>query len=98
MQELKAVVARLVPDAQVRLYGSAAKGKRTADSDYDVLVITQRKLSPSEIRELDGAVYGMQLEREVVLSVAVYAQEEWNSPVFRASPYRRNVLRYGVRL
>jgi uncharacterized protein len=96
MSELKSVVLQLVADAQVMLYGSAARGHRSEDSDYDVVVLTRRRLSPEEARELDRAIYELQLERAVVLSVMVYALEDWESPILRSSPYRKNVLKDGI--
>jgi len=94
--ELKGVVARFVPDALLILYGSAARGTRLADSDYDVVIVTSGKLSSAEERALDRAIYGLQLERGVVLAASVYSEEEWQTPLMRASPYWKNVAREGV--
>jgi predicted nucleotidyltransferase len=98
MLDLKKIVESHVPDAEVILYGSAARGTREPDSDYDVLVLTPRKLSSKEEEELDAAVYHLQLEREVVLSAMVYAQTEWTHPIVLASPYRKNVIKDGIAL
>lgn len=94
--DLKDIIARYDPQAEIVLYGSAARGQRQPDSDYDVLVITDRKLSSQEERDLDRDVYGLQLERGIVLSVMVYAQEQWHNPVFQASPYQKNVRKEGI--
>ena len=94
--ELKDIMARYDPEAEVVLYGSAARGQRQPDSDYDLLVITSRKLPSQEERDLDRAIYGLQLERGVVLSVMIHANEQWENPLLRASPYRKNVLKEGI--
>jgi uncharacterized protein len=96
MHEVKDAVTRLVPDAEVVLYGSTARGRRQPDSDYDVLVLTGRKLTFEERSALHGAVYDIELEREVVLSLAIYSQEQWESSLLKGSPYRRNIMREGV--
>lgn len=96
MLEVKDVVTKLVPDAEVVLYGSAARGTRQSDSDYDILVLTERKLSTGEYEVLDAAVYDVELAREAVLSLIVYSQEEWTSPMLRPSPYRKNVMKEGI--
>ena len=96
MAELKDVVARHVPGASLILYGSAARGKRAPDSDYDVVILTGRRLSSAEERLLDRAIYDLQVERGVVLSAAVYSEEEWRRPLLRASPYWKNVAREGI--
>lgn len=96
LAELKDIITRHLPDAKVALYGSAARGTAEPDSDYDVLVLTHRKLTSSEERELDQDIYLLQLDKEVVLSVVMYTQEQWRNPVFRSSPYRENVIREGI--
>lgn len=94
--ELKDIVTRHVPDAEIILYGSAARGARQPDSDYDVLVLTACQLSSDELRALDGAVYDLELVREAVLSMMVYSRDEWSRPLMQASPYRKNVMREGI--
>jgi len=32
----------------------------------------------------------------VVLSVMVYASEQWQNPILQASPYRKNVIKEGI--
>ena len=96
LRDLKGVIARFVPNATVILYGSAACGKRDPESDYDVLVLSDRKLSSKEEERVDSAVYDLQLDRGVVLSVMFHSEAEWRSPVVSQSPYYENVTREGV--
>lgn len=37
-----------LPDAEVLLFGSRARRDEKSDSDYDILLITKRSLSPKE--------------------------------------------------
>ncbi len=94
--DLKDIVTKRDPQAELVLYGSAARGQRQPDSDYDVVVITDQKLSSQEERELHRDVCGLQLERGVVLSVMVYAREQWHNPVFQTSPYPKTVMKEGI--
>jgi predicted nucleotidyltransferase len=45
---IKATACRYLPDADVLLFGSRAKNEASADSDFDVLVVTSLELSPKE--------------------------------------------------
>jgi predicted nucleotidyltransferase len=96
--ELKAVVAQYSPNARIVLYGSAARGKRQPDSDYDILVITDSKLTSKDERDLDRDIYDIQVKWGVVLSVVVYAEEQWHNPILQASPYSKNVAKDGILL
>ena len=98
MLELKKIVTSMVPDAEVILYGSAARGTREPDSDYDVLVLSPSRVSSAEERALESDIYDLMLDRDVVVSTVVYAQDEWKRPIFQASPYHRNVRRDGILL
>ncbi len=48
LQNIKSTVLAFLPDAQVMLFGSRARGDESEGSDYDVLVITKSSLSPRE--------------------------------------------------
>jgi predicted nucleotidyltransferase len=96
LAELKRVIQHHLPDALVALYGSVARGAAGPESDYDVLVLTKAKPPCDLERELDRAVYDLQLARDVVLSVMIYTFDQWRDPMFRPSPYRKNVMREGI--
>jgi predicted nucleotidyltransferase len=98
LREVKAAVLRHQPNAEVILYGSAARGERGPESDYDVLVLVDRPLSVGEEDEIDAAVYEVELARGAVLSVMFYGADEWASALVSATPYRRSVEREGVAL
>jgi len=43
---IKSIVNSFLPNAQVLLFGSRARGESTIDSDYDLLVVTQETFAP----------------------------------------------------
>jgi len=43
-KKIKQAALRLLPDARVILFGSAVKGEYQADSDFDILIITDQQL------------------------------------------------------
>jgi predicted nucleotidyltransferase len=96
LADVKDIITRHAPDAQVALYGSMARGTAGPESDYDILVITDSKLSSGEEKDLRYTVYELGIDREALLSLAVYSRDEWRNPVFRGSPYRKNVIREGI--
>jgi predicted nucleotidyltransferase len=98
LAEVKRIVTGMLPDAQVLLYGSAARGERGPESDYDVLVLSDRELSDTEERRIRDAVYDIELAREVVVSLAMYTRDDWNLPLRKATPYHKNVEREGILL
>jgi uncharacterized protein len=95
LKSCKKAIRRVVPDADVILYGSRARGDANEYSDYDILVLTN---GPADIPvhkkmienisplELDGAV----------LTLALYNRQQWDNPLYRAMPFHENIDREGV--
>ena len=96
--DLKSVIARFVPNATIILYGSAARGRRGPESDYDILILLDSPMDKQVNEEMQSAIYDLELDREAVLSVMVSTRDEWNSPLQSVSPYRRNIEKDGVLL
>jgi predicted nucleotidyltransferase len=94
--EVKEIVLRHVPDAQVLLYGSVARGTQTPESDYDLLILTPSKLSRDEEKSLRSDTYELELDKEVVFSVFTEWVEEWERPIMKVSPYYKNVNREAI--
>ncbi len=91
LYELGRIVRRLLPGATIYLFGSAARGIRESDSDFDVLIITSARLSRQDEAALADAIYELELSRGVVISTLVYSREEWDAPLTRVTPFRARV-------
>ncbi len=98
LAEVKQAILQHEPEAEVILYGSAARGEREPESDYDVLVLADHPFSVAEEDTLYDAVYDVQLDRAAVISVMLFTRGEWTSGLVSATPYRSNVERDGVTL
>ncbi|MCL5102865.1 MAG: nucleotidyltransferase domain-containing protein [Armatimonadetes bacterium] len=98
MADLKRTVLERLPDATLLLYGSAARGEREPESDYDVLVLTSVSLTSEEHDAVECAIYALELEHEVVISTIYTTWEQWRLPLMTASPFHRNVEREAMTL
>ncbi len=91
LREFRGLIRSLLPDAMLYLYGSGARGTRDPDSDLDLLIVTQHRLSPREERDVADAVYELELSRGAVISILFYSRAEWDAPLTRATPFRARV-------
>jgi len=98
LAECKAAIEEVAPDASLILYGSRARGDAREDSDYDLLVLVDRE----QDMELEQAIVNRLVPLEVrtgkVLTVLVYSRSQWDSALYRAMPFHKNVTREGVLL
>ena len=91
LREVRRAIQGVLPGATVYLYGSGARGTREPDSDLDLLILTEARLSRDEERAVADAVYELELARGVVISTVHYDKAEWEAPLMRATPFRTRV-------
>jgi predicted nucleotidyltransferase len=81
LSECRDILRRILPGATVYLYGSGVRGAREPDSDLDLLILTEHRLSREEEDRAAHAVYDIELTRGVVISTLFYSREEWDAPL-----------------
>jgi len=96
LQEVKAVVQAHLPDAEVILFGSAARGEREQYSDYDVYVLTDDAISRELQKAIETDLYELELERNALVMVLFCTRTEWLQ--HPRLPLHREILRDGVLL
>jgi len=79
LRSVKETVRRFVPDAEILLYGSVARGDRRPHSDFDFLVLTKQTLSHAEEQAIEDALYDVQLLEGVLIVTSFQTKEAWAS-------------------
>ena len=96
LSSVKNIVHSFQPSASLYLYGSAARSERSQESDYDILVLTDNNLSTKEEDEIIDAVYDLELNCGVVISLIFYTKAEWQNPAFSYHPFHQNVEKEAI--
>jgi uncharacterized protein len=81
----------------MRIFGSAARGEATEDSDIDVLVVVSRSNAEVERRVSDVA-FAVRLDHDALTSPIVVSSARYQDPVWRISDLAVAVERDGIPL
>jgi len=98
LKRCKQAIRQVVPDADVILYGSRARGNANEYSDYDILVLVNGPAEMPLEEEIRSNVYPLELDSGAVLTLFVYSRQQWDTPLYRAMPFHKNIDREGVLL
>ena len=96
LRRCKRAVRQVVPDADVILYGSRARGQAHEYSDYDILIVVDGVVDMALKEKILAHVYPLELDTGALLTLMTYSRERWNSPLHRGTPFHKNVEREGV--
>jgi len=89
-------IQKISPEAKVILYGSRARGNAEPESDYDLLVLVDNPVNLEEEHIFRKQLFPIEIETGCVLTVNVYSYRDWNSQLYRAMPFHKNVEREGL--
>lgn len=95
--QISQAVRRAEPQAEVILFGSRARGDARPDSDWDVLVLLEGKVTAAREEALFNLLYKIELTTEEVFSVLVYEKNYWQQSL-KDSPLQNNVNQEGLML
>ena len=96
LESVRETVHSVLPDSEVILYGSRARGEAEVYSDWDFLVLAAGEVDRQTVRILRDKLYDLELETGEVLSCIVRNRSEWSSSHYAVLPFKKNVEREGV--
>ena len=78
------------------LFGSFARGTATQDSDVDLLLLVNEKVSLKLERIVLDIIYPEELEEEIDITPLIVNQNDWDNGCYRYHPLRQAVENDGI--
>ncbi|MDE6825041.1 MAG: nucleotidyltransferase domain-containing protein [Duncaniella sp.] len=95
---LKAIFKRIVPDAQVYLFGSQARGSAKEGSDVDLLILLDRsRITPTDEYNITNPLYDLEMKEGVMISPIVMTISRWEQSKYQTLLYY-NIQQDGIKL
>ena len=96
--EIQALKRQILPNEKVILFGSQARGDAREDSDWDLLVLLNKK---GEITSEEEDNYGYPFDEMgwnygVAINTLLYSTEDWGRR--KITPFYKNVEREGIEI
>lgn len=96
--QIKEILRRVAPTAEVIVFGSEARGDARPDSDIDLLVLLDGdRLTLAREENVTLPLYELELRAGVSISPIVLLKKQWRNRPFK-TPFYINVVNEGVRL
>lgn len=73
---IKAVARKYLSDSEIMLFGSRARKDSSAESDYDILLLTERALTPKEKMPLKTAIRKELLKSGIRSDILIQSKKE----------------------
>jgi len=95
--EIQTLKRQLLPKGKVILFGSQARGDARPDSDWDLLVLLNKRKKEFEDEDIYGYPFAeMGLKYKTYISVKIYTVNDWNKRKF--TPFYKNVKQEGIEI
>ncbi|GHT03310.1 hypothetical protein AGMMS49525_08150 [Bacteroidia bacterium] len=96
--QIRTVLKEVIPNAEVMLYGSVARGEETEESDIDLLILVDEdKLTYDDKGKIIQNLDTIEAKTGVAISPVIRTRAEWQNVPFR-TPFMINVINEGIRL
>ncbi len=96
IQLIRHKVNELDSTAEVILYGSRARGDNKRDSDWDVMILLNRKNVDKKVEQtFRHHLLDVELEIGVPISVFVYSKSDWEGK-YSITPLFKSIKKEGI--
>jgi predicted nucleotidyltransferase len=95
---IKSVIRSFIPDAEIMLFGSRARKEEHTDSDYDILIITERAFASGEKTTFRSRIRKQLLQEGIRTDILIQNRADIDKKRKLPGHIIRNILKEAVML
>lgn len=96
LNKIKFAVKSIDSDAELILFGSRARGDNKKDSDWDILILTNKQVDVNFKNNILDKVYDIELEHVQAISTMIIDRKRWGKMAITG--FYENVINEGKSL
>ncbi|NDV83260.1 nucleotidyltransferase domain-containing protein [Bacteroides sp. 51] len=100
LTRIRNIIHSVVPNAEIILFGSQARGDATEESDIDLLILIDNgsdKLSYDEKSAILDPILDLEMETGLEINPIMRTYKQWFNQPFR-TPFYINVMKEGIKI
>ena len=97
LNQVKQQVQLIDTDARLILFGSRARNEEKTFSDWDFLILTNKKVNLALKNQFTNQLIGLEQENQAAFSTIVRNQEDWNTK-YKVTDLYRNIIKEGIEI
>jgi predicted nucleotidyltransferase len=97
-ERIKSVIRRFIPDAEIMLFGSRARKEEHSDSDYDILIITDKQFGSGEKTTFRSGIRKQLLKEGIRSDILIQNRLEVEKKRKLPGHIIRNILKEAIML
>lgn len=88
---IQTAVLQIIPDAEVSLFGSRANGAATAESDWDILILSALPVSRQLKNKIQESLFPLSVDIAAFINIVLVNKDEWQqNPAYYS--LRKNLM------
>jgi predicted nucleotidyltransferase len=95
-ENIRTLKRQLLPHDRMILFGSQARGNARPDSDWDLLLLLNKKYKEDSDKDKAFQFVLMGWKYETYMSIKIYTKEDWKKRKY--SPFYENVVNDGIEI
>ncbi|MEQ8190324.1 MAG: nucleotidyltransferase domain-containing protein [Candidatus Eremiobacterota bacterium] len=95
---IKEAILKIDPGAHIILYGSRARNNHKIDSDWDFLILLKEKPDLQKTEAIRDVLYDIELDSGEIITTIIRDINEWNSTLYKATSFYKNVTKDAINI